>query len=153
MVSIIGYENYLITDDGEVWNNETDRMIKPYENENGYYRVGLYKNNKKKDQFVHRLVAQHYIINEEGKPTIDHINRDIKDNRLENLRWATYVEQAQNRGDFKNNTSGTKNVRYHKPSNLWLYRKTINGLEHLKYFKTKEEAIAYKIEYENNISL
>ena len=149
MVSIIGYENYFITDEGQVWNMKTCIELKQYENEKGYYKVWLCKNNKKTMKFVHRLVAQHYIINDEEKPTVDHINRDIKDNRLENLRWATYVEQAQNKGDNINNTSGTKNVKYSKESKLWVYRKTINKVKHLKYFKTKEEAIEYKIEYEN----
>ena len=53
----------------------------------------------------------------------------------------------------KNNTSKTKNVYYDTHSGRWRYDKTLNKILHRGIFKTKEEAIAYKIKYEteNNI--
>lgn len=45
---------------------------------------------------MHRLVAETFIQNPEGKPTVDHINRARTDNRVQNLRWATRKEQADN---------------------------------------------------------
>lgn len=41
---------------------------------------------------------------------IDHINGDIHDNRIANLRDVTPSENPINRGDNKNNTSGVKGV-------------------------------------------
>ena len=60
----------------------------------GYSRVVL----RGKHYKVHRLVAEAFIPNPENKPTVDHINRVRDDNRVQNLRWATHKEQAENRG-------------------------------------------------------
>lgn len=65
-----------------------------------YYRITLVDDDgKHKSRLVHRLVAENFIPNPENKPTVDHINRVKTDNRLENLRWATYSEQNLNKGD------------------------------------------------------
>ena len=64
----------------------------------GYKKVTLQQNGKRKDVFIHRLVAQVFIPNLENKPYIDHINRDSQDNRVENLRWCTAKENNANRG-------------------------------------------------------
>ena len=45
---------------------------------------------------VHRLVAETFIPNPDGKPTVDHIDRDTTNNSLSNLRWATHSEQREN---------------------------------------------------------
>ncbi len=52
-----------------------------------------------KVRLVHRLIAETFLPNPEQKPTVDHIDRDRENNSLENLRWATAKEQADNR-DF-----------------------------------------------------
>ena len=46
--------------------------------------------------FMHRLIAEAFILNPENKPFIDHINGNRADNRIENLRWVTNKENCNN---------------------------------------------------------
>lgn len=51
---------------------------------------------------VHRLIAEAFIPNPENLPTVDHLNRDILDNRIENLKWVSWSEQESNRSVVDN---------------------------------------------------
>lgn len=69
------------------------KILHPY----GYYQVKMKSLDKGwRNVKVHRLVAEAFIPNPEGKPQIDHINTIRTDNRVENLRWATHKENANN---------------------------------------------------------
>jgi len=85
--------NYSINRNGEVRNDATGRIKTPYENKaNGYMTVDLYSNNKGTKVTIHRLLAEAFIPNPDNKPCIDHKDGDRKNNKLSNLRWATYSE-------------------------------------------------------------
>ena len=72
---------------------------------NGYRIVTLWKNEKKKWYKISPLVAQHFLPNPEKLPTVDHINRIRTDDRVSNLRWASYITQSRNRQVRKNKMS------------------------------------------------
>ena len=150
-MEINGFKNYLIYPSGKVYSKESEIYLNPYCNSHGYLHVNLYKDGKKKIYKIHRLIAEHFIENPDNKRCVDHIDRNRKNNKLNNLRWATDSENQQNRGVYKNNKLGIKNICYSKTQNIYHYQKVIRGIKHHKYFKTLEEAIEYKKQYECSI--
>ena len=152
-MEVQGYPDYLIYDDGRIYSKNRDKFLIPQITHDGYHYVNLCKYGKKKTFKVHRLVAIHYIPNPENKPQVDHIDRDKSNNHVSNLRWATNTENQQNRGVQKDNKLGIKNICYNKRDNCYHYEKVIRGKCHQKCFKTLDEAIAYKEEYESNLLL
>lgn len=72
---------------------------------------------------------------------IDHINCDRTDNRVINLRIATYSQQRANTRLSAANSSGFKGVSYRKDKNKWVAEVKLNGCKkHLGYYKTPELA-------------
>ena len=67
--------------------------------------------------------------------TIDHINQDIRDNRVENLREANITLQQQNKSSFNYGAS------WQKSTNKWYARIFSNGkLKHLGLYETQKAA-------------
>lgn len=73
-----------------------ERVLKGRKINNRYLSVSLCKDGKQKTYLIHRLVAQAFIPNPDNKPYVDHINTNIYDNRVENLRWCTQKENCNN---------------------------------------------------------
>jgi hypothetical protein len=64
--------------------------------QNGYISTMIKKGDEKVGLYLHQLVAKTELgEGEEGK-SVEHINRNKMDNRIENLRWATQSEQNSN---------------------------------------------------------
>ena len=68
--------NYSINEKGEVRNDKTNRLKKPFENKsNGYMTVDLYKDNKSEKVTIHRLLAEAFIPNPKGKKKTKYISK------------------------------------------------------------------------------
>jgi len=151
-VKIDHYDNYEISNLGNVRNIKTGRILKPIINGRGYYKVSLCKSGKQKNFTIHRLVAGAFIINPENKQNIDHCDNNRLNNDICNLRWVTAKENNQNRSISKRNTSGIKGVHFHKPSNKWQARIYIDGIRiSLGCFETLEEASQARVKRANEV--
>jgi len=102
----------------------------------GYVRINV----DGKSYGAHRLVFL-YMTGKFPTLLIDHINGIKNDNRLSNIRQATFHENAKNCPKRKNNKSGLKNVSLHKRSQKWAASARLNGKKiHLGLFENKNEA-------------
>ena len=93
MRDIVGFEGlYAVTSCGKVWSYRSKKFLQPYM-VNGYLKVDLCYNGQKKKCRVHRLVAEAYIPNPEGKSDVNHIDEfDKTNNCVNNLEWMTRKE-------------------------------------------------------------
>ena len=140
--SINEYENYEISDHGNVKNIKTNKMLKSRVNSNGYYCIDLYNNGERTTSKIHRLVAQAFLDNHDDKLCVDHIDRNKLNNHISNLRYATTSQNAMNKSIQSNNTSGIVGVYFCKDRNKWRARIIKEGRQiNLGFFETKEEAI------------
>lgn len=76
-----------------------ERILK-FNDSRGYLLVHLSKSqHNTKGYKVHRLVAEAFIPNPQGKPCVNHINGIKTDNRVENLEWVTHLENSRHATD------------------------------------------------------
>lgn len=107
-------EKFKISNYGRIINckGEKEELVK-VSYINGYQNLPLKQkhNGKRTSRYVHKLVAQHFLEQNDGVYVI-HLNYDKKDNRLENLKWATKREKELHQ--FSN--PAFKNIKRKIPS-------------------------------------
>tara|TARA_R110002167_G_scaffold359075_3_gene575479 strand:+ start:13284 stop:13751 length:468 start_codon:yes stop_codon:yes gene_type:complete len=146
MTLIHNYPAYTIDEHtGEVFSIKRQIFMKIFLNNSGYDVVQLSKYGKSHSYTIAKLLALTFIPNPENKQTIDHINRDRRDNRLENLRWADWDEQCENRR-YPVGKSGVSNILME--GNLFRYKKTIRGKTYIKAHTSKAKACFEKYIHE-----
>jgi len=133
---IAGHDNYSVSNLGNVRNDTTGKILKGNFNRNmGYYCVELPGQRIK----IHRLVGITFIPNPEGKPFIDHIDRNKTNNVASNLRWATERENSLNR----TNSATEPYIKLYKRLITKPYQvqiKIAKKVVYNEYFTTLEEA-------------
>ena len=107
MKDIKNYEGlYGITSCGRVWSYKYKKFLTPFNNASGYLKVGLCKNGKVKNFYVHRLVSDAYLPNPDNLPQVNHKDENKANNCLQNLELC----------DSKyNNNYGTRIEKIKKP--------------------------------------
>ena len=71
------------------------QLLKAHLTNVGYRDVSIYYEGKRVHKTVHRLVAETFLENVEGKREVNHMNGDILDNDVTNLEWVTPSENVQ----------------------------------------------------------
>lgn len=104
-----------------------------------YLRIRLMKDGKKTTERVHRLVAQTFIPNPNNLLYVDHINRISTDNRVENLRWVSAVENSLN---TRRHFTDTYGISFHSESGYYRVEVRIdNKRQYIGIRKTMDDAI------------
>lgn len=87
----------------------------------------------------HRII---YLMHYGYLPKVtDHIDGNILNNKIENLREATIAQNCWNTKRSISNTSGVKGVSFRKDRNVWIARLQANAKSiYLGYFKSKDDA-------------
>lgn len=117
------------------------RKLKKQTAKSGYQSIALSKRGKAKTFYIHKLVAETFLIKCKGL-VIDHIDNNKLNNDASNLRYITQRENTCNRTKRKSNCgfSGVSlNGKYYKKK----YRARIrigNSLKDLGSYSTAKEA-------------
>ncbi len=81
-----GFPGYAVSNLGRVMNTTTNYILRPRDNSYGYSRVGLRKDGKTYDVYVHHLVAKAFILGYRKGVSIKH-EKENSDNHVMNLRF------------------------------------------------------------------
>lgn len=72
-----------------------ERIMHPFVSPHGYKRINLYICGKRKNFFVHRLVALEFVEGFEEGLTVNHIDGNKLNNSYQNLEWVTSGENQK----------------------------------------------------------
>ena len=141
---VVGYEGlYQVSNLGRVKSLfRYKKILKQFEDNKGYLRVTLYKNNKSKSIKVHRLVATAFIPNPNNYDCINHKDENKTNNNVENLEFCSF---------YYNLMYGTRVQRISKKNNKPILQFDLKG-NFVKEFESITQASKELNNSLNNIS-
>lgn len=86
---IDGFPRYSVSDEGQVRNDLTGRILKAHPDRFGYLHLGLSNDDGRKKRYTHRLAAEAFIPNPDGKTEVNHKDGNKRNCSVSNLEWVT----------------------------------------------------------------
>ena len=150
-ISNLGRAKGLIHYDVQNGYKEKEHILKPF-SQGKYKVICLRKNKRRKNFYIHRLVAETFIENPNNYKVVNHIDYDPSNNNVSNLEWCTQKmnvnwsrhNMSKPRNVIHSNT-GYKYISYRKEKDI--YRIEVKPKE--RSAKTLEEAIRIRDEMLN----
>ncbi len=132
---IKSFSNYSCSNLGKIRNDTTKHISQLKPRKSGYIEINLINDlNKRINLRVHRIIAQTWLSNNENKLTVNHKNKIRNDNRVENLEWMTYREQAIHQHQYK------CKIKRRINNNKGVWQCDIKTGKKIRYFRTIQEA-------------
>jgi hypothetical protein len=98
---ITEFNGYECSTEGRIRNKTTYKLLNPSIQCSGYAVSSI----RGKNIRFHRIITQTFLPNFQDKPTVEHKDDNKLNNRLYNLKWATFKEQQQYVKDKKSRNS------------------------------------------------
>ena len=141
--TIPGYENYDVSDEGNVRNRRTGQVLTPSESRGGYLKVNLRSEGVARSAKIHRLVAENFIANDRDRTVVNHIDGNKSNNRVDNLEWCTSSEN--NRHAFLNHLS-------YRPDNSGVPKRRVVIIETGREFDSVSDCARFLEVASSNVS-
>lgn len=122
------FPKYSVSTHGNVKSNKSGHTLRSKPRGPGLC-VALYNDDGHKSVSVHRLVAKAFIPNPNGCRFVDHINGDITNNHIDNLRWATHQENMRNTKKRRTAGRGVATTSKYKGV-IWSYNRWVAQIKH-----------------------
>lgn len=146
------FENYEVSDQGQVRNKKTGRIlkgsIKTKNSKFGYANIILYNKGKRRITLVHRLVAEAFIPNPNNYPQVNHKDENSLNNKASNLEWCT-AKYNMNYGTYPQRTRERmiKNNPFKNKKHSLESRQKMSLLKLGKPSKQRKKVIINGVEY------
>lgn len=130
---------------GHIRNKRTKRQVQPHIHNSGYDTFNYrYTDENGRMRFAvmlwHRIIALTWIENPDNKPQVDHIDRDVHNNAVENLRWVSAKENSSN-------TTPKSKIRYSRKKPTKVIDRAGNVIEEYPTLEQACEVYCVSIEH------
>ena len=94
--------DYLVRDDGTIWSEKRNRILRGTIQRNEYHTIYLMFNNKQYNFMIHRLVAEAFCPNPNNYTIVHHKDGNKHNNAADNLEWTTILNNNQSKNRLNN---------------------------------------------------